>query len=81
MFNLDWEVRNVLNTMLKDPSPLRVRMETKKTHLDFLGRMIKIKRVKGREYDLPTYSHFTDEDAEGSYLVCSRPFDSKPVTL
>lgn len=48
MFSLDWEVRKVLNTTPKDPSPLRVRMETKRTHCDLLGRMIKIKRVKGK---------------------------------
>lgn len=48
MFPLDWEIGKVLNTMLKDPSPLRVRMETKGTHLDLLGRMIIIKSVKGK---------------------------------
>lgn len=47
VFPLDWEVRIVLNTMQKDPSPQGIKMETKRTHLDPLGRNDKNQRSEG----------------------------------
>lgn len=83
MFPLDWDVRKVLNTMQNDLSPQGIKMETKRTHLDLLGRIDKNQRSEGEvpECGVATYSHFPVKDAEGSYLVCSRLFDSKGITL